>query len=345
LATKHKYDLGVVSVNVKSKQLKPAGLATLVILLFLLPLFVKQPYYIHVFIVSLLYVIVVSSLRTIALSGQVSVGHAAFMGIGAYLSGVVSKELGLSPWLTIPLGGLAAMTLAVLVGYPFTRVRAIYFSMVSLFGGMTIVAMIRVAQKWTGAAGLAGIPPLSSINIPGVINIVFLGKKVPYYYFTLLLTLFSLLVLYRVEHCRIGMTWKAVAQSHSVASSVGINEAGFRVLALAVGCFFAGIAGACYAHYNLVLIPSTFSFLPSIFLVMYMLVGGTGSFAGPIIGAAIFTIVPELFRWLKEFSPLILGAIMVIVVFLMPQGIAGLFDQIKAKDGQIRNKKVSGNAT
>jgi branched-chain amino acid transport system permease protein len=329
----------------KSKLAKPAGLAILIILLFLLPVFIKQPYYIHIFIVTMLYIIVVSSLRTVALSGQVSVAHAAFMGIGAYFSGVVSKELGLSPWLTIPLGGLAAMAIAVLVGYPFTRVRAIYFSMVSLFGGMTIVSLIK-AQKWTGGfSGLTGIPPLSPINIPGLINITFWGQKVPYYYFILLLTLVCLLVLYRIEHCRIGMTWKAIAQSHLVASSVGINETRFRVFAFAVGCFFAGIAGAAYAHYNLVLAPDTFGFLSSIFLVMYMLVGGRDSFAGPIIGTAILVMVPELFRGLKEFAPLILGAIMVIVVFLMPQGIAGLFDQIKAKYGEVRSRKVPGSAS
>ena len=309
------------------------GYTILIILLFLLPLFVTKPYYLHILIITLLYIIVVSSLRTIALSGQVSIAHAAFMGIGGYFSGVLSKELGLTPWLTIPLGGVAAMVVAVLIGYPFTRVRAIYFSMVSLFGGIAIVNMIRMAQKWTGAAGLAGIPPLSPINIPGLITIPFLGQKVTYYYFTLLLTLVSLLVLYRIEHSRIGMTWKAIAQSYLVASSVGINEAGSRVLALAVGCFFAGIAGASYAHYNLVLTPGTFSFLPSIFLVMYMLVGGRNKFSGPIIGTAILVMVPELFRGLKEFSPLILGAIMVIVVFLMPQGIAGLLDQIRAKYG------------
>jgi branched-chain amino acid transport system permease protein len=323
---------------------KPTVYAILIILLFLLPLFVTKPYYLHIFIIALLYIIVVSSLRTIALSGQVSVAHAAFMGIGGYFSGVVSKELGLTPWLTIPLGGLAAMIAAVLIGYPFTRVRAIYFSMVSLFGGIAIVNIIRVAQKWTGAAGLAGIPPLSPINIPGLINITFLGQKLPYYYFTLLLTLVSLLVLYRIEHCRIGMTWKAIAQSYLEASSVGINEAGFRVLALAIGCFFAGIAGASYAHYNLVLTPNTFSFLPSIFLVMYMLVGGRDRFGGPIIGTAILVMVPELFRGLKEFAPLILGAIMVIVVFLMPQGIAGLFDQVRAKYGEVGNRKLPGSA-
>jgi len=324
--------------------IKPTGYAILIVLLFLLPLFVTKPYYLHIFIITLLYIIVVSSLRTIALSGQVSVAHAAFMGIGGYFSGVVSKELCLTPWLTIPLGGLAAMIVAVLIGYPFSRVRAIYFSMVSLLGGMAIVNIIRVAQKWTGAAGLVGIPPLSPIIIPGLINVTFLGQKVPYYYFTLLLALVSLLVLYRIEHCSIGMTWKAIAQSHFVASSVGINEAGSRVLALAVGCFFAGIAGASYAHYNLVLTPNTFGFLPSIFLVMYMLVGGRDRFGGPIAGTAILVMVPELFRGLKEFAPLILGAIMVIVVFLMPQGIAGLFDQIRAKHGEVRNRKAAGSA-
>jgi len=331
-------------VNTKSKLKKTAGLAGLVVLLFLLPLFIKRPYYVHIFITTLISIIVVSSLRTIALSGQVSVGHAAFMGIGAYFSGVVSKELALTPWLTIPLGGLAAMIVAVFMGYPFVRVRAIYFSMVSLFGGIMIVNIIRVAQKWTGAAGLAGIPPLSPINIPGLMNITFLGQKVPYYYFTLLLTLVCLAFLYRIEHCRVGMIWKGIAQSHMVASTVGINEAGFRVLALAVGCFFAGIAGAWYAHYNLVVTPPAFGFLPSIFLVMYMLVGGRHRFSGPIVGTAILVMVPELFRGLKEYAPLILGGIMVIVVFLMPQGIAGLFDQMKAKYGEVRNRKVPGNA-
>ena len=124
---------------------KPTGYAILIILLFLIPLFVTKPYYLHIFIITLLYIIVVSSLRTIALSGQLSVAHAAFMGIGGYFSGVISKELGLTPWLTIPIGGLAAMIIAVLIGYPFTRVRAIYFSMVSLLGGIAIVNLIRVA--------------------------------------------------------------------------------------------------------------------------------------------------------------------------------------------------------
>jgi len=331
-------------MKARGKTMKTAGLTTVIVLLFALPLLVRQPYYIHTFIITLIYVILVSSLRLVALSGQVSVGHAAFMGIGAYFSAIISKEFGVTPWLTIPLGGLASMAVAVLVGFPFTRVRAIYFSMVSLFGGIMIVNLIRVAKRWTGAAGLAGIPPLTPIEIPGLVTITFLGQKVPHYYFTLLLTLVCLLCLHRLEHCRIGMTWKGVAQSHLVASSVGINEAGLRVLALAVGCFFAGIAGAWYAHYNLVVTPNTFGFLPSIFLVMYMLVGGRDRFAGPIVGTAILVMIPELFRSLKEFAPLILGGIMVLVVFLMPRGIAGLFDQIGAHRGAPARKEAKNAA-
>jgi branched-chain amino acid transport system permease protein len=315
------------------------GIVVVVLILFLFPVLLPKPYYLHICIVTLIYIMVVASLRTVALSGQVSVAHAAFMGIGGYCSGVLAKQLALSAWLTMPLGGLAAAAIAVLIGFPFTRVRAIYFSMVSMLGGIAIVNLIRVAQKWTGAAGLVGIPPLTPIRIPGLKPILFIGDKVPFYYFAVVMTMVCLFILYRIENCRIGMTWKAIAQSHRVASSVGIDEAAFRVLGFAVGCFFAGIGGAMYAHYNLVLTPATFGFLPSIFLVMYMLVGGSQRFAGPIIGTAILVMVPELLRGLKVFAPLILGTIMLIVVYLMPQGMAGLLDQLREAMKDFQAKK------
>jgi len=304
--------------------------AIILVILFIIPVAVRQPYYIHVLNIAFIYVLVVSSLRTISLSGQISVAHAAFMGVGAYSSGVLAIQSGLSPYITIPLGGVAAAIVAVLIGYPFARVRAIYFAMISLFGGIAIVNLIRVLQKWTGATGLTGIPPLDPINL-GFVQINFAGDKVANYYFILIVLLICLWLLYRIENSRIGMTWKSIAQSYMVASSVGINERRYRVLALAVGCFFAGIAGGCYAHYNLVITPTTFGFLPSISLVMYMLVGGTGSFYGPIIGTGILVMTPEVFRWMKAYAPLIVGGIMVIVVFLMPEGIIGLVNQIKVK--------------
>ncbi|MBI4776183.1 MAG: branched-chain amino acid ABC transporter permease [Deltaproteobacteria bacterium] len=320
--------------------MKTAGFAGFLILLFLAPLLVESFYYLHTFIITLIYTIAACSLRTILISGQISIAHAAFMGLGAYVSSVFAKEFGWTPWLSMPLGGISAMVVGVLVGYPLSRVRAIYFSMVSLFVGLAIVALMGVFQKYTGGdIGLIGIPPLPSIPIPGLAVINFLGSKVPYYYFFLLLTIFSLLVLHSLENSRIGMSWKAISQSYLVASSVGINEAGLRVLALAVGCFFAGIAGAGYAHYNMVLTRSSFGFLASVNLLIYVLVGGSGSFAGPIIGTWVLVIVPEIFRWLKAFAPFIFGGIMLLVAFFVPQGIAGLLDVLKTKFVQLRDRK------
>ena len=306
-----------------SRWTKPAGLLLLLVILFLVPLMVQKTYYIHVFVLVLINIITVSSLRTVSLSGQISVAHAAFVGCGAYVAGVIAKEFALPAWVTIPAGALAAMVIAVLLGIPFTRVRAIYFSMVSLFGGIVLVDLIKVARSWTGGAtGMSGIPPL----VQG-----FLGQKVPYYYCTLALTIVCLFVMWRIEHSRVGMTWKAIAQSHLVASSVGINEAFYRVMGFAVGSFFAGLAGAWYAHFNMTLSPDSYGFLSSIFLVMYMLVGGQRRFTGPIIGTAILYMIPELFRRLESGAPLVLGVVMLLVVYLLPQGIAGLYEQVKAR--------------
>ncbi|MCG6880732.1 MAG: branched-chain amino acid ABC transporter permease [Deltaproteobacteria bacterium] len=320
--------------------------AGVVILLLLIPFFVDSFYYLHTLIITLIYTIAACSLRTILLSGQISIAHAAFMGLGAYVSAILAKELAWTPWLTIPLGGLAALVVGVLAGVPLTRVRAIYFSMVSLFIGLALVALMGVFADYTGGdIGLIGIPPLPAIAIPGLPEVNFLSSKIPCYYFFLLLTLLCLLILHSLENSRVGMRWKAIAQSHLVASSVGINEAGFRVLALAVGCFFAGIAGAGYAHYNMVLTRSSFGFLSSVNLLIYVLVGGATSFFGPIVGTVVLVIVPETFRWMKTFTPFVFGGIMLLVVFFMPHGIAGLFDQLKNRFFQKDETERSGNVS
>jgi len=305
--------------------------AILIAFLLLVPLFPVTPYFIHICIQILTYMIATSSLRTIYISGQVSVGHAAFMGIGAYTSAVLSLRLGWTPWITILIGPLAAMVVGSLSGYLFCRLRAIYFSMITFFFGIAVWSVIRMLVSLTGGqSGLIGFPRLGNINLPGFVELSFATSKIPYYYLFLLLAFFTIVVLYRLEHCRTGMNWMAIAQSPLVASSIGISEKKFRVLAFAVGCFFAGLAGSAYAHYSGVLSPGSFGLLPSIYLVIYMLLGGVGSFAGPIVGVIVLVAIPELFRGLKEFTPFIFGGIMLLVIFLMPQGLAGLFRPTKS---------------
>jgi ABC-type branched-subunit amino acid transport system permease subunit len=205
------------------------------------------------------------------------------------------------------------MGLGILTGYPFARLRGLYYAMGSLFFGIGIVSVISSFGRYTGSyQGLLGIQPL------------FGGSKEPCYYFFLAMTATVASLLYRFEYSRIGTTLKAITQSHLVAASVGINEAFYRIMAVGVGCFFAGLAGAGYAHYNTTISPSSFNFLATLWLTMYVFVGGAGSFAGPIVGTLVLFLTPEIFRNLKYYSPYISAAILLIVVYLMPQGLAGL---------------------
>jgi branched-chain amino acid transport system permease protein len=304
----------------RSRWIKPAILVGIVVIIALLPLLLGSPYFLHILILIFIYIIASVSLRTITISGQFPLAHGAFMGIGAFLAGMASKHLGWAPWLTIPLAALVTMGIGMLIGYPFARLRALYYAMGSLFFGIGVVYIIQAGGTWTGGySGLSGIQPM------------FGGSKVAYYYFFLGLSLVSLIALYRFEFSRIGTNLKAIAQSYLVAYSVGINEGWYRVLAVGVGCFFAGLAGAGYAHYNMVLSPASFNFMATLWLVMYVLIGGIDSFAGPIVGTAILILIPEFARDLKEFSPYISAVLLLIVVYLMPQGLVSLPGLIRSR--------------
>ncbi len=288
-------------------------------LLALVPLFVKKTYLLHVFILALIYMIATASLRLITTSGQMPLAHAAFMGIGAYAAAIPAKWLGWPAYITIPLGGIVSTAIGILIGYPFARLRALYYAMVSLFFGTGILYFIFTFGIWTGSySGLSGVTPLLS------------ASKVYYYYFFLGVTALCLALLYRFEFSRIGTNLKAISQSYLLASSVGINEAGYRVLAVAFGCFFVGIAGAFYAHYNLTISYTSFNLNATLWLFMYVLIGGLNSFVGPILGTALLVVLPEIFRGLKQYVPFISAIILLIVVYLMPDGLVGIPQMIRS---------------
>jgi branched-chain amino acid transport system permease protein len=277
-----------------------------------LPLMLESLYTVHILILAFVYVIASVSLRTITVSGQFPLAHAAYMGIGAYVSGMAAKWLGWSPWVTIPAAVLITTCIGILVSYPFSRLRTLYYALGSLFFGVGVLYIITAGGVWTGGySGLRGIPPL-------------FDSTISYYYTLLGLTLVSIIALYRFEFSRIGTSLRAISQSHLVASSVGINEGFYRIFAVAVGCFFVGLAGALYAHYNQVLSPSAFNLGTTLLLVTYVLIGGVNSLAGPIVGSVILFLVPEFFRDLKIYTPFVTGGMMIVVVYLMPEGMVGL---------------------
>lgn len=316
-------------MNRRAKSIRVLGYSTGVIMLFLLPLFIKGPYAIHILILVGINIILASSLRLIHTSGQLSLGHGGMMLIGAYVSTLLVMKLGLSSWAALVLAGLAAAGLAFLVGFPFARLKGIYFAMITMFLAAVIIL---AAEQWRsltgGSSGITNIPRPGPIVIPGLLNMDF-ASKVDFYYFILVLTLATLLILYAIERSRIGLTWLTIQQNDSLAESIGVNTAALKVLGFSIGCFFAGIAGAFYSQYIGVVNPGIFGFIFAIYVVVYMIVGGVRRFSGPILGAFILTLLPELVAGLARYQPFVFVAILMLIIFFLPDGLIDLPKRLK----------------
>lgn len=295
--------------------------AVLLLIFLLLPVFLHTSYWIGVLIMVLYKVVGSVSLRTISLSGTLTFAHGSFIALGAYCAGILAKNLGLSPVITIIAGGLFAALVSVITGLPFVRLKGMYYSMASMFLGVTLVYVIKALKITGGYHGLTRIPKL-------------LQSDIACYYVFLVIAVVLILLLYRFEFSRIGTTLRALAQSQDVASSIGVNATFYRLLAVGMGSFCAGVAGAAYGLYSTVLSPTNYDMTFSLWLLMYMLIGGEDYFIGPIIGAIIFVLIPELGRGLSAYAPFLTGICTLIVAYLLPGGLAGIPDLIRRRKAQ-----------
>ncbi len=305
----------------------PYGVLLLIFLL--LPLVLNTSYWIGVLIMVLYKVVGSVSLRTISLSGTLTFAHGAFIALGAYCGGILAKSLALPPVVTILAGGLFAMAVSVLTGLPFVRLKGMYYSMASMFMGVTVTYIIKALGITGGYHGLTRIPKL-------------LQSDIACYYVFLGITVVLLLVLYRFEFSRIGTTLRALSQSQDVASSIGINATFYRLLAVGMGSFCAGIVGAAYGLYSTVLSPTNYDMTFSLWLLMYMLIGGEDYFIGPIIGAIIFVLIPELGRDLSAYAPFLTGACTLLVAYLLPGGLAGIPSLIRSRRARRQENATEG---
>jgi len=289
--------------------------------IFSLPTIVRgNGYYIHVLILCVVNVILASSLRAITTTGQISLGHAGFMSVGAYTCAILVMKLGFSAYAGMILGGLVAALLAIIIAFPVTRVKTLYLAMLTLFLGVFISLGLTEFRSVTGGtSGIIGIPALNKISILGI-NIDFATRAANFYFISIVM-LIVLVFLYSLDQSYVGKTFKAIAQDEALASSTGINVTKYKVAIFCIGCFIAGVAGGFDAHYLTVITPDSFGIFPSIYIIIYVIVGGPNRFAGAIIGAVVLTIVPEAFRAFKEYQPLFFVAVLYLVVFLLPGGL------------------------
>ncbi len=298
----------------------------------LLPLVITDDYVLRILIMSGIFVMLTLSLNLVTgFTGQFCLGWAAFYGIGAYTSALLTMKAGLSFWLAMPLGGLMAALFGLLLGLPTMRLKEIYLAITTLgFGEIIRLIMLNWTDLTRGSMGLPGIPAPSILSYE-------ISSNQAYYYFILALVLITVAAMRRLIDSRTGRALIAIREDELAAKSMGIDVTAYKMLAFAVGAFFAGLAGSFYAHYTSFIDPHTFSFTESIAILAMAVLGGLGSINGSILGAVILTVVPELLRGIAEYRLIVFGLIMMAVMLLRPQGIFG-----KARENSTSRAKARG---
>ena len=308
----------MVSIKLRSNMGALVTIAVLLIGLLVMPALVSS-YWIHVLMLMFLYGILAVSLRQMLILGQVSFAHPAFMAIGAYTSTMLVMNLGLPFWFTIFLAGFASGIVAFLLGLPVLRLTGPYFFLAT-FAFLEVVRMILTHYyvPFGGPMGIYNIPPPNPI---GPINFSSISH---FYYLILIVFVITLLFFYSLERSRFGQSWHAIGQSHVLAESLGVNVMGYRVLAFVIACFFAGVAGACYAHYMTHMSPMEFGLTLSVDCIVWAVVGGMGSVFGPAVGAGILTLIPQVFKSTAEYEAGLSSVIFIIIILFLRGGLVSL---------------------
>ncbi|MDI3535155.1 MAG: branched-chain amino acid transport system ATP-binding protein livM [Thermosediminibacterales bacterium] len=311
------------------------------VLLFLIPLVIKNPFYIHNMILIFFYAALSSAWNIIGgFAGQISLGHAAFFGIGAYTSAILYVDFGISPWIGMLAGGVLAMLVAAGISYPCFKLRGPFFTLSTIAFGEVVRLLVSYFRDITrGAVGL--LVPFK----PGIGNLMFRGK-IPYYYFALILMILVVVVSKKISVSRMGFYLTSLREDEEGAQAIGINTSLYKLWAVMISAFFAGIAGVFYAQYILFIEPeSVFSSAMSTQFALMSIIGGMGTVAGPVVGSFILTPLSEFLRSTLggSFQGLhfaIYGVLLIIVVILMPQGIVVWFkDKYEALLERLPNEK------
>ena len=316
--------------------MKRVPAALLVVVLASVPLWLDNQYYLHILITTGIFIIAAMSLNLLlGYTGQLSLGHVAFFGIGAYTSALISLGFDLhltddytyvfAPkpvWFAALCGVFAAGLCGWLIGKVAFRVRGAYFVIVTIsFAEVVRLVSLNWVDLTEGPMALNSIPPFS-ITIPGFVDFTF-WSKLSNYYLVLAVAVISFILVRRIVQSRAGRAMIALRENEALAMSVGIDVTKYLVLATVISAAMAGAAGVLYAHYIRIIDPDIFLFIYTVTMVIMVVTGGKGTLAGPVVGGFIFGILPEALRdyAAPEIQWIIYGALMILVVYWLPQGI------------------------
>jgi len=313
------------------------------LILFLsIPLWLRDPYFLHVLIVTGIFIIAAMSLNLLlGYTGQLSLGHVAFFGIGAYASSLTTigfdiDVLGLvrivhKPWPALA-GLIVATALAGMCGYLIGtlsfKIRGAYFIIVTLsFAEVTRLVALNWVELTQGPMAINNIPPFT-VGLPGL-GYIALWNKAYYYYLVLLVAIAAYVLIARLVGSRIGRAMVALKENEPLALSVGIDVTRYLVLGAVVSAALEEAAGSLYAHYIKVIDPDIFQFMYTVTMIIMVITGGKGTLSGPIVGGLIFGFLPVAVRSFAspEAQWIIYGLLMIMIIFVLPQGIVPALSQ------------------
>jgi len=298
----------------------------------ILPMIFRSDLVCHFLVLIGINVILVVSLdMVVGHTGLASLGHAGFMGIGAYSCVLLVMDFGVPFLIALLIGMLIAGFFGLLIGYPSLRLKGHYFTIVTFICGIVFTLFFsNLVDITRGPMGIPGIP-VPQIGISDKLSVSF-DTKESYYYLVLVFLLFVVFLKYRLYHSRMGRALLAIRENEDLAKSVGVRTHFYKVTIFAVSTALAGLAGGLYGHYMRFIGPETFSFIYSFDLFVMDLVGGAGTIFGPIIGPIFMTVIDEVSQFFRpELARILFGVALIFIILYMPRGIMGLAKRLVAE--------------
>ncbi|RUL51785.1 branched-chain amino acid ABC transporter permease [Lysinibacillus antri] len=310
-----------------------------------IPLVTSSNYVFSILTMVGFYALVCIGLTTLTgYAGQISLGHAAFYGIGAYSSAVLTGTYGLNPWLAIIIGAVISAIVALIVGIPTFKLKGYYLALATLGFGIIVFTLFKELSSITGGSnGFFGIPSISLFGFEFITDI-------SYFYLIWIVVFLAILFMRNIIHSRIGRGLRSIEGSEIAADAVGVNLMSYKLQMFVLSAIFASVAGSFLAHYVSFINPDLFVANTSIFFLIMVIIGGKGNIWGSIVGAAIYVLLDEL---LKHYVPLLLpnvggefeivffGILLVLMLIYMPNGLVPQFEKIVSKF----KRKPSANST
>jgi branched-chain amino acid transport system permease protein len=300
------------------------GIAVIAAVLLFVPPYLKN-YGIYLFSYWLVFVIATMGLNlTIGYAGQKSLGHAAFLGIGAYTVAILLK-VGVSFWIGLPLAMLLCFVVGLGLGFPALRVQTIYLAFATL-GFNTALWLVMRNEEWL-TGGTFGINNIARPSLFGID----LSSNLKYYYFVLGVTVIMCALLWKLLNSPWGKAFTALRDNPIRAESLGVNIQAYTLLSFAIGAVYAGVAGALFAPLVEFIEPAPFAVSSSIMMYLMVVVGGAGYFFGPLLGSAVGVILPEWLRGMQDWYLLSFGIAVILLMLWLPDGLLSIPDKLRAR--------------